>query len=144
VTETMRFLALELEATFPKTPILPALGNNDSDCGDYAVRPDGRFLADTRDTIAGMIGIAADDGFLKSWDGLGNYVANNPALPHSSVIAINTNFFSPHYRDSCGAGGDGNPARATLTWLNQTRADAASPGRMPSLCVYMIPGADAF
>ena len=49
VLRTMRFVALQLERSFPKTPILPVLGNNDSYCGDYRLfgddrRADARFV----------------------------------------------------------------------------------------------------
>jgi len=144
VAKTIRFLALQLEATFPQTPIMPALGNNDSDCGDYAVQPGGSFLADTRNSIADLIGTDADDGFAKSWDGLGNYAVTNPALPDETVIAVNTNFFSPHYRDSCGSAGAGNPAPATIAWLRRTLAATAAAHRKAILIYHIPPGADAY
>jgi hypothetical protein len=48
VRKTMQFLASQLEQTFPDTPILPALGNDDSCCGNYQLQPQGPFLAETR------------------------------------------------------------------------------------------------
>ncbi|MGA8382825.1 MAG: metallophosphoesterase, partial [Stellaceae bacterium] len=38
VRRTMQFLALQFERNFPGTPILPVLGNNDADCGDYRLQ----------------------------------------------------------------------------------------------------------
>src|SRR5260370_38120687 len=46
VRKTMQFLGQQLEQTFPATPILPALGNNDEECGDYQIQPGGPFLID--------------------------------------------------------------------------------------------------
>jgi hypothetical protein len=144
VVKTIRFLALELENALPKTPILPALGNNDSDCGDYAIRPGGAYLADTAAIVAGMIGSAADENFAPSWTALGSYAVDDPAQPGFRVIGLNDNYFSTHYRNSCGGDGDGNPARATLAWLNRALADAAAAQRKVILLYHIPPGTDAF
>lgn len=144
VLKTMRFLALELEAHFPKTPILPALGNNDSFCGDYELRPGGAFLAGTAGIVARMIGPEAGDAFRRSWQALGNYVVANPVVKGARIIVINTNFFSPHYKDACGTPADGNPAAATLAWLKTALADAAAAHRRVWLAYHIPPGADAY
>lgn len=144
VVKTMRFLALELEHALPQTPILPALGNNDSDCGDYGIRPGGAFLADTEAIIAGMIGSAAGENFARSWMALGSYALDDPAQPDFRVIALNNVYFSTHYRNSCGGEGDGNPARATLAWLSRALADAAAGQRKVILLYHIPPGIDAF
>ncbi len=149
VAKTLRFLALEIESAVPKTPILPALGNNDSDCGDYAIRPGGAFLSDTEATVAGMIGpslIAGPAGadFAQSWSALGSYAVDDPELPRLRVIALNDNYLSTHYRNSCGGEGDGNPARATLAWLGRALADAAAAQRRVILLYHIPPGTDAF
>jgi sphingomyelin phosphodiesterase acid-like 3 len=141
---TMRFLALQLEAAVDGAPILPALGNNDSDCGDYGVAPGGTHLADTRAIVAGMIGPTAGDAFAKSWAALGDYVVPLAALPRVSVVAFNDNFLSTHYRDSCGGEARGNPARETLSWLDHTLADAAAAQRKVILLYHIPPGVDAF
>jgi sphingomyelin phosphodiesterase acid-like 3 len=149
VAATMRFLALQLEAAFGHAPILPALGNNDSDCGDYGVTPGGSFLTNSEATVAGMIGTAAlrgptGDDFARSWSALGNYIVPAAALANTSVIAFNDNFLSPNYRDTCGGAGEGNPARATLAWLDRALADAASAHRKVILIYHIPPGTDAF
>ena len=144
VAKTMRFLALELEAATGHAPILPALGNNDSDCGDYAVAPNGRFLADTEATVAAMIGKAADNNFAKDWTALGNYSVPLKGLADTSVIALNDNFLSPDYRNSCGGVGGGNPARATLDWLHGALDRAATAHRKVILIYHIPPGVDAF
>jgi hypothetical protein len=145
----MRFLALELENALPKTPILPTLGNNDSDCGDYGVQPGGAYLADTEAIVAGMIGAslikgAAGEDFAQSWSALGSYAVDDPAQPGFRVIGLNDNYFSTHYRNSCGGEGGGNPARATLAWLSHALAEAAAAQRKVILLYHIPPGTDAF
>jgi len=144
VVKTMRFLALELENALPKTPILPVLGNNDSDCGDYAITPGGAYLADTEAIVAGLIGPKAGEAFARSWTALGNYAIDDPAQPGVRVIGLNDNYFSTHYKNACGGEGAGNPARATLAWLDRALADAATARRKVILVYHIPPGADAF
>ena len=144
VVKTMRFLALELENALPKTPILPTLGNNDSDCGDYAIQPGGAYLADTESTVAGMIGPSAGDDFARSWTALGSYADRRSGAAGFPRDRVNDNYFSTHYRNSCGGDGDGNPARATLAWLNRALADAAAAQRKVILLYHIPPGTDAF
>src|SRR5207244_12743148 len=62
VRKTMQFVALQLTTTFPDTPILPALGNNDAVCGDYRLQPDGSFLADTSPIVRTLVGSIANPG----------------------------------------------------------------------------------
>jgi sphingomyelin phosphodiesterase acid-like 3 len=142
--KTLRFLARELRATFPETPMLPVLGNNDSFCGDYALRPGGRFLAASAAIMAGLIGRGADAAFARSWRALGNYVVPNPAVADGLIVALNTNFLARDYRDACGGDGDGNPARATLAWLSEVLHRAQADHRQVWLLYHIPPGADAF
>src|SRR5260370_37985963 len=59
VQKTMAFVTLELKQTFPGIPILPVLGNNDADTGDYALEPDGSFLHGTAELANDMAGPSA-------------------------------------------------------------------------------------
>lgn len=142
--KTMRFLAAELRATFPATPILPVLGNNDAECGDYALRPGGTFLANTLDVAAGMIGPGGEKALRQSWPALGNYVMPNPALADHLIAVVNTNYFSPNYKNDCGAPSDGNPAQATLAWLRRALSEAEAAHRKVWLAYHIPPGIDAF
>ncbi len=144
VAKTMRFIALELRATFPATSILPVLGNNDSDCGDYALRPGGAFLSDTAGIAAELIGPDAGEAFQRSWRALGNYVVPTAAAAGQLVIVVNTNFFSPHYKNACGQNTDGRPAAATLAWLSETLREAAAHHQKVWLAYHIPPGIDAF
>ena len=143
VRKTMRFLALQLTQAVPNTPMLAALGNNDDNCDDYTLRPGGSFLIDTVATVGNLIGIEAGPDFQRSWLGLGNYVVPNPALQDHLVVALNTNFFSPHYKNLCGTAADGNPARATLAWLRQVLRDAEATHRKVWIAYHIPPGIDA-
>src|SRR5271157_3344240 len=121
----MQFLALQLEETFPNTPILPALGNNDEVCGDYQLQPGGPFLADTLPILRELVGGAAGPGFDGSWRSYGNYRAMVRGV---RVLFLNTVFFSEHYRNACGSPSEADPGRATLAWLEAELAAAKETG----------------
>ena len=73
VRRTMQFLALQFERNFPATPILPVLGNNDADCGDYRLQPNGPFLADTLPIVRALLGDAGTEpGLAQAWTSYGN------------------------------------------------------------------------
>ena len=141
VRKTMQFLGLQLEQNFPATPILPALGNNDEECGDYQLQPGGPFLADTLPILRRLVGTAGGPGFDRDWKGYGNYTARAGGI---RVLSTNTNFLSIHYRNACGSSADGDPAKATLAWLEAELAAAKEAGERVWLVYHIPPGIDGF
>ncbi len=144
--KTVRFLALDLARRFPAVPILPVLGNNDSDCGDYALEPGGAFLAGLlptlREMLAGDAALAPD--LAPAWDADGNYDIPHPTLAHARIIGLDSVVLSARYHDRCGGGDDRAPARRTLEWL-AARLDAASAaGERVWLLMHIPPGIDAY
>src|SRR5271157_4036761 len=135
----MQFLALQLEETFPDTPILPALGNNDEVCGDYQLQPGGPFLADTLPILRALVGAAGRPGFDQNWMSYGNYRAGVRGV---RVLFLNTVFFSEHYRNACGPPGSDDPGRATLAWLEAELAAAKGAQERVWLVYHIPPGVD--
>jgi hypothetical protein len=142
VRRTMQFLALQLERDFPAAPILPVLGNNDEDCGDYQLQPNGPFLADTLPILRALLGSAGrEPGFERDWTSYGNVSVEVRGL---RVLLVNTVVFSRSYKNRCGAPGAGDPGRATLAWLAAELA-AARQAHQPVWLVYHIPpGIDGY
>src|SRR5438874_6928896 len=141
VRKTMQFMGLQLEQTFPATPILPALGNNDEECGDYQLQPGGPFLADTLPVLRRLVGSAGSPGFDRDWQSYGNYSARAENI---RVLSTNTNFLSIHYRNACGSATDGDPGRATLEWLEAELAAAKDAGERVWLLYHIPPGIDGY
>ena len=81
VDKTMRFLALEIEAVFRNTPILPALGNNDEVCGDFKLQPGGPFLTDMLPVMRGLVGGRINRDLGRDWTRYANYSATVPGVP---------------------------------------------------------------
>jgi sphingomyelin phosphodiesterase acid-like 3 len=141
VKKTMQFLGLQLEQNFPNTPILPAAGNNDEECGDYQLQPDGPFLADTLPILRRLVGSAGGPGFDRDWQSYGNYSAQVSGI---RILSANTNFLSIHYRNACGSVTDGDPGRATLAWLEAELAAAKQAQERVWLVYHIPPGIDGY
>jgi sphingomyelin phosphodiesterase acid-like 3 len=140
VRKTMQFLAQQLERAFPATTILPTLGNNDEECGDYELRPGGPFLADTLPMIHRLVGDAAGLDFDRLWQSYGNYSALVGGI---RVLSVNTNFLSARYRNACGSA-DGDPGQATLAWLEAELAAAEAARERVWLLYHIPPGIDGY
>jgi len=139
--KTMQFIAQQLRATFPGTPIVPTLGNNDAECGDYQLRPNGRFLADTLPILHVYLGTIIGTGFDEDWTSLGNYSVEAGGI---RILSTNTNFFSIRYRNACGAPDDPDPGRATLGWLEGKLAEAEHAQERVWLVYHIPPGIDGY
>jgi hypothetical protein len=141
VRKTMQYLALQLKQTFPEAPILPALGNDDSYCGNYQLQPQGPFLADTLPIIRGMVGALGSPGLGRNWINYGNYSVTVRGL---RLIFPNTVFFSANYRNACGSADDADPGLATLAWLGTELTDAEQNQQRVWLVYHIPPGIDGF
>jgi hypothetical protein len=141
VRKTMQFLGLQLEQNFPATPILPALGNNDEECGDYQLQPGGPFLLDTLPFLRRLVGSAGGPAFDRDWQSYGNYTARVSGI---RILSANTNFLSIHYRNACGSATEGDPGRATLAWLEAELAAAKEAQERVWLVYHIPPGIDGY
>ena len=141
VRKTMRFLALQLGDAFPDTPILPALGNNDDDCGDYQVEPNGAFLADTLPLLRRLVGSLGTPGFDSEWPHYGNFAVTAGKI---RIVFPNTVLFSKHYQNACGLRTEPDPGQATLRWLESELAAAKEAGEPVWLVYHIPPGIDGY
>ena len=141
VRKTMQFLGRQLEETFPEAPIFPALGNDDSYCGNYQLQPEGPFLADTLPILRALVGGLVGASFDQNWISYGNY---SVAVRGLRLIFPNTVFFSVNYRNACRAPGNADPGSATLAWLQTELAVAAQAQQRVWLVYHIPPGVDGF
>lgn len=143
VHKTMAFLAGELERTFPRTPILATLGNNDNDGLDYGLEPAGSFLHATEPIIRGLTLAADDNGFSQSWISLGSYSAHPPALPGCRVLSVNTGLLAAKYRYRAAAGAP-EPGDRLLDWLDEELRAAAQAKEKVWMIFHVPPGIDGY
>lgn len=140
VAKTNTYIASVFRKAYPGARIYPTLGNNDSDCGDYAVAPDGAFLKDFRDIWSPIVGSRSFD---RRFPTGGYYHADVPALDGVRIIALNTNFFSTNYKNPCGTPGP-DPGVRELLWLDDELRLARDLGKRVWLLFHIPPGMDVY
>jgi sphingomyelin phosphodiesterase acid-like 3 len=140
VTKTIAYVAGRLRTAYPGVPIYPVLGNNDSDCGDYAVAPDSVFLANFRDIWKPAV---RSQSFDRRFPTGGYYHADVATLKDVRIIGLNTNFFSTNYKNPCGKPGP-DPGLQQLEWLDAELRLAAQEGKRVWMLFHIPPGLDVY
>jgi hypothetical protein len=141
VRKTLEFLTLRLQATFPGIPVLPALGNNDSDCGDYTTQPGGPFLVDLAAIWRPLPGPQAGT-WAQSFPAGGYYSVPHPTVPKVRLAVLNTVLFSPKYQN-CGPA-PADPGQDELNWLANVLKQAAANGEKVWTLYHIPPGIDVY
>jgi sphingomyelin phosphodiesterase acid-like 3 len=135
--KTVRFIAYMLDSYFPKTIILPVLGNNDSDCGDYMLQPGGPFLNTFARAFAPLLrngNAKKDSSFIAQFSKGGYYTYPFPNGVKGKLVMVNSVFFSANYMNNCGDP-TATPGAEELTWIDSVMAS----GTLPAWLVYHIP-----
>jgi sphingomyelin phosphodiesterase acid-like 3 len=143
-TKTTLFVGESLARFLPQIPIILALGNNDSDCGDYQITPGGRYLADTLDMVRRLAGAGlVTPDFDKTYAAGGYYAVRHPGLPKTLILVMNDVLWSTKYRDVCGARGEA-AAEAMLGWLRDRLAEREAAGGAVWLVHHIPWGIDSY
>jgi hypothetical protein len=136
----MRFVERRLQQSFPGVPVISALGNNDSECGDYMLAPQSEMLAAVgRDLPA----VAAHRSARRDFPVGGYYAVPHPTVPHQDIVVLSDVFWSKKYVDRCNANG-GDPGSAELAWLEWKLYRAKLAGRTVTLVMHIPPGIDSY
>ena len=144
IDKTIAFVTLMIARRFPNTPVFPALGNNDSYCGDYQVEPGGKFLRATAQTWRALFHSRSNAGsFLRTFPLSGSYSVIAPHNQKHRIIVLNTTFFSGNYKNTCGDP-RAEPGNDEMKWLG-TELQKAAAAKERVWLVYHIPvGIDVF
>ncbi len=142
--KTTIFIGNSIARALPDKPIILALGNNDSDCGDYEITPGGHYLAETRDMVHRLAGadLLASD-FDETYAAGGYYAVAHPGLPKTRILVVNDVLWSAKYRDACGSGGEA-AAEAMLGWLRKQLAEIEAAGDAAWLVHHIPWGIDPY
>ncbi len=144
IDKTIAFVTQMIEERFPNTPVYPALGNNDSYCGDYNLDPGGPFLARTAQTWKGLMKERSNvNSFLQTFPANGSYVVSVPGGRGHRLIVLNTVFLSRDYANKCGQP-KANPARDELSWFEAQLRKAAAGREKVWLLSHIPPGVDVY
>lgn len=121
VAKTIAFVELELHGSFPQAALFTALGNNDSDCGDYKLDARGTLLANIGPLIVANLGApqAQRAQALRTFLDAGDYNVPMPApVQHARMIVLDDLFMSRKYR-SCSGRKEEAPAAGQIAWLRR-------------------------
>jgi sphingomyelin phosphodiesterase acid-like 3 len=136
--KTEAFVVQELQNRL-KVPVVTALGNNDSSCGDYEVTPDSQFLA----TTANQLSVLAAAPEAKSTFQVGGfYSIAHPTVANQDIIVLNSIFWSTSYK-SC-TPNSGDPGEAEIEWLGWKLYTAKLLHHGVTLVMHIPPGMNAY
>jgi len=144
VEKTVSYVLAELNENTPGIPVYVALGNNDSDCGDYRLDPRSEFLSAAGRQITASLPDAQRESALRSFADGGYYSTPLPAPIHNArLLVLNDIFMSGKYT-ACS--GKPNPAAADaqLAWLQQQLDGARAQRQNVWVIGHIPPGIDAY
>jgi len=143
VAKTIEFVGIEISRTFPNAQVLPVLGNNDSDQGDYTL-PSPEMLKHISAAWLKLVTNkhnAADADFSGFQVG-GYYQAKISSWPHLRVAGLNSIAWSARFRDAGKA--DISVGDTQLEWLQGVLTAADSAGDKVVVVGHVPPGLDAW
>jgi hypothetical protein len=125
---TTIFAAEAVAGAVPGKPVILALGNNDSSCGDYRIQPGGSYLAATRETVRRLAGTGrVEPDFDETYTAGGYYAVHHPTVKNTVILVVNDILWSAKYRNACGTNGLA-AADAMLAWLRERLGRAKAAG----------------
>jgi sphingomyelin phosphodiesterase acid-like 3 len=131
-----------LRENLPGVPVYAALGNNDSDCGDYQLDANSEFLAATGKVMAADLPEAerkqAEVDFA-----VGGYFAARLPIAHTRMLVLDDLFMARKYA-TCGGKPDAQAAADQIAWLKHQLDAARSEKEKVWLMAHIPPGVDPF
>jgi sphingomyelin phosphodiesterase acid-like 3 len=144
VEKTLTFVVDELRHALPGTPVYVALGNNDSDCGDYKLDARSAFLAAMAKEIAKDFPPEERKRAEETLAVGGYYSVLLPApLRKARLLVLDDLFMSAKY-STCGGKPDAGPADEQLAWLKKELAEARSSQEKIWVMAHIPPGVDVY
>lgn len=140
IEKTIRFLKNEFDEYLPDIPVILALGNNDSYCGDYMLEPMGDFTQMFFETWNDRIPGNADYSEKAS---MGYFDLYYPEGSKNRFVVLSTVYNSPKYENQCGTTNI-NPAEEQFKWLQQILIESKQNGDVVNLLYHIAPGADVY
>src|SRR5580698_4886912 len=142
VEKTIDFVVEELSSAVPGVPVYGALGNNDSDCGDYQLDTNSEFLKAVGEEVARTFPEDERKGAVETYAAGGYFNVRLPAaVQHARMIVLDDQFMGAKYT-TCGGKTDASAAEAQLAWLEQQLAQARSNKEKVWVMAHIPPGVD--
>lgn len=142
--KTIRFVIAQLQAAAPSLPIYTALGNNDSDCGDYQLDPNSEFLKQAGEAVIQHLPPKDRTTALASFSQTGSYSVTLPSpIDHTRLIVLDDIFFSAKHT-ACSGKPNQAGADAEFAWLAAELRSAQQAQQKVWLMAHIPPGVDAY
>jgi len=142
VEKTVDYVIGEFAAALPGVPVYVALGNNDSDCGDYRLDAHSQFLADTGREVTKSFPASERESAQESFAAGGYYSVSLPApLGNARLLVLNDIFMSSKYA-TCAGKADSTAAADQLAWLAQQLTIARASKEKVWVMGHIPPGVD--
>jgi sphingomyelin phosphodiesterase acid-like 3 len=144
VEKTITYVVDELDASFPKTPVYVALGNNDSSCDDYLIDAGSDFLKDTGMEVTKNFPAAERQSAQTTFADEGYYSVSLPApIKNARLLVLDDLFMSKSYR-TCAGALDPQAAAPQIAWLNKELATARANKQKVWVMGHVPPGVDLY
>jgi sphingomyelin phosphodiesterase acid-like 3 len=140
VEKTIDFVIDQLDEAVPGVPVYVALGNNDSDCGDYQLTAHSEFLASVGEQVARSFPEAERKGIEESYAAGGYFSARLP-VGNARMLVVDDQFMGAKYT-TCGGKPDPTAAEAQLDWLEKQLAEARENKEKVWVMAHIPPGVD--
>jgi sphingomyelin phosphodiesterase acid-like 3 len=138
--KTIAYVMGELYGAFPNVPVYVALGNNDSDCGDYRLDAHSEFLAVTGREVARYFPATERKAVEDSFAAGGFYSVSLP-IENARLLVLNNIFMAKNYT-TCAGKADSTAADAQLAWLRQQLTEARANKQKVWVMGHIPPGID--
>lgn len=145
VAKTVEYVASQLRAAFPGVPVYAALGNNDSDCGDYRLDSGSDFLAEAGRILVAALPQSADRKRAMADFAASGYYSVMMAAPmrNTRLIVLDDIFMSNKYA-TCGGKPDTAAATAQIAWLQKELDEARQHKQKVWVMGHIPPAVDIY
>jgi sphingomyelin phosphodiesterase acid-like 3 len=141
---TIRFVIDQLQTAAPGVPLYTALGNNDSDCGDYKIDARSAFLKQVAQAVTQHFSSSERAAALASFAQIGGYSVTLPApFVSTRLIVLDDVFLSDHHT-ACSGNPDTSGEDAQYAWLAAELRAAQKANQKVWVMAHIPPGVDAY
>jgi sphingomyelin phosphodiesterase acid-like 3 len=144
VRKTLAYVMDELYGAFPGVPVYIALGNNDSDCGDYRLDAHSDFLRVTGNEVTKNFSALDRKAAEESFAAGGYYSVSLPApIQNARLLVLDDLFMSKSYA-TCAGKADPAGANAQIAWLQHQLIEARASKQKIWVMGHIPPGVDLY
>jgi len=144
VEKTVEFVVGSLRETFKGVPVYAALGNNDTDCADYKLDANSKFLASVGKTIAADLPPSERDEAEKDFAAGGYFSVRLPAPIRDARLLVLDDLFMARKYSTCSGKPDDAAAAAEISWLKQQLEEARLKKEKVWVMAHIPPGVDPY